>query len=254
MNDQNSNQRGFFDGNPKQMFVFGIVTGMVLMLLLNSFTGVSFAANGGSNNGGRQPVATGTTNTGTGTAPTPSGTLAEVQKDEHIRGDVNKAKVVMIEYSDFQCPFCERHHPNLQKIADEYGDQIAWVYRHFPLTSIHPNAEPAALASECASEQGKFWEFADAMFAGQTANLEADAASATAFETKTAKDLGLNMTKYNDCVSSKKYQAVVDSDAASGDDAGVTGTPATFINGTMVSGAVPYATLKQMVDTAIAGS
>ncbi len=256
MNDQISSGKGFFDGNPKQMFVFGVVTGMVIVLLLNNFagfTGISLAA-GNANGNGRTPTVVNTAGTGdTGdTGGAPVANLPAVQKDEHIRGDLSKAKVVMIEYSDFQCPFCERHHPTLQKIADDYGDQIAWVYRQFPLTSIHPNAMPAALASECASEQGKFWEFADAMFAGQTANLEGDAATATAFETATAKNLGLNMSKYNDCVSSKKYQAVVDGDQSGGEAAGVNGTPATFINGTMVSGAVPYATLKQMVDSAIA--
>jgi len=254
MNDQISTGKGFFDGNPKQMFVFGVVTGMVIVLLLNNFagfTGISLAA--GTNGNGRTPTAVNNagTNDDVGAAPAPAANVPDVQKDEHILGDLNKAKVVMIEYSDFQCPFCERHHPTLQKIADDYGDQIAWVYRHFPLTSIHPNAMPSALASECASEQGKFWEFADAMFAGQD-SLSTDATTANTFMAKTAKDLGLNTGKFSECVTSKKYQAVVDGDQSGGEAAGVNGTPATFINGTMVSGAVPYATLKQMVDSAIA--
>lgn len=253
MSEQTSSGKGFFDGNPKQMFAFGVVTGMVAVLLLNSFTGVSLAAFGGGNGGGsRTPIAINPTpdDGGTGTA----GVLAPVQDDEHIRGNLDKAKVVMIEYSDFQCPYCERHHPNLQQISDEYGDQVVWVYRHFPLTSIHPNAEPMALASECAAEQGKFWEFADAMFDGQTANLEGTAAAANSYASSVAKDLGLNMTKFNDCVATAKYQDVVDADMASGSAAGVNGTPATFINGTLVSGAVPYATLKQMIDAALAAS
>lgn len=236
------------------MFVFGLVTGIAVTLLLNNFTGITLAAN----NGARQAIVddSGTANTGnTGnTAPAPTGTLAAVQSDEHIRGDIKKAKVVLVEYADFQCPYCGKHDPTMVQLVKDYGDQVAWVYRHFPLTSIHPNAAPAALASECASEQGKFWEFADAMIAGQSQYLATDATTANDYFTKTAQDLNLNMTKFNSCVSSKKYQSVVDADQQSGETAGVNGTPATFVNGTLVSGAVPYATLKQMVDTAIAAA
>ncbi|MFI3158565.1 MAG: thioredoxin domain-containing protein, partial [Methylococcaceae bacterium] len=118
--------------------------------------------------------------------------------------------------------------------------------------SFHPNAVPTALASECASEQGKFWEFADAMIAGQSESLASDAATATAFVTKTATSLKLDMTKFNKCVADEKYQSVIDTDQASGSTAGVNGTPATYINGTLVSGAVPYASMKKMIDDAIA--
>ncbi|MDQ5952145.1 MAG: hypothetical protein QG626_272 [Patescibacteria group bacterium] len=249
MNEQPQAPRGFFDGNPKMLFVFGLVSGIALTLVLNNFAGIAIAAPSTGNNGAAK-VAVTNPSADTGTTQ-PAGQLAAATKDDHVRGDLKKAKVVVIEYSDFQCPFCSRHHPTLQQLEDEYGDQIAWVYRHFPL-SFHPNAEPTALASECADEQGKFWEFADAMFVGQTANLEGDTATANAFVQKTAKDLGLNMTKFNDCVSSAKYQSVVDADQASGSTAGVSGTPATFINGQLVSGAVPYATLKGIVDAELA--
>ena len=73
--------------------------------------------------------------------------LAPITEDENIIGDINKAKIVMVEYSDFECPFCERHHPTMQNLVEKYGDDIAWVYRHFPL-SFHPEALPAALTSE----------------------------------------------------------------------------------------------------------
>lgn len=242
-------QQGFLDGNPRTMFTFGLVSGMALILLLNNFTGFS----GGT--ALAKTDTTGTTNTAQAAQQqqqnAPAGKLAEVTSKDHVRGDLKKAKVVLVEYSDFQCPYCGKHDPTMQQIMKDYGDQVAWVYRHFPL-SFHPNAEPTALASECASEQGKFWEFADAMFAGQTDNLEGDAATTDAFVQKTAKDLGLNMTKFNDCVKTSKYQSVIDDDTASGKTAGVNGTPATFVNGTLVSGAVPYASMKKIIDDAIA--
>ncbi|KKW29748.1 MAG: Sodium/proton antiporter, partial [Candidatus Uhrbacteria bacterium GW2011_GWD2_52_7] len=213
------------------------------------------AQNGGNDDvavvdDGEEPVA----------APTTTTTkLSEAVNDEdHVRGDLKTAKVVMVEYSDFQCPYCERHHPTLEQVFDQYGDDIAWVYRHFPL-SFHANAESAALASECAAEQGKFWEFADAMFDGQTGNLDGSAATASAFYTATAKDLGLNASKFESCVSSKKYQDKLDADMASGRASGVSGTPATFINGVLVTGstgksvgAAPASVFTSIIDAALA--
>lgn len=240
--------KGFFDGNPKMLFAFGLVSGVALTLVLNNFGGVALAAPGNKAPAAKIAVNNPSANTGD---TQPAGELAAATKEDHVRGDLKKAKVVIIEYSDFQCPFCSRHHPTMQQVMTTYGDDVAWVYRHFPL-SFHPNAEPSALASECANEQGKFWDFADAMFAGQDPGLSGDAATADAFIKKTAQDLGLNMNKFNDCVSSAKYQAVIDSDAAGGAAAGVNGTPATFINGQLVSGAVPFASLKTVIDAELA--
>lgn len=244
-----SNTPGFLDGNPRTMFTFGVVSGMALILLLNNFGGIS-----GATVNAKVPAVVAAADPSAPVAPPAApaaGPLAPVTDADHIRGDAKKAKVVMVEYSDFQCPYCSKHHPTLEKVYKEYGDQIAWVYRHFPL-SFHPNAEPTALASECADEQGKFWEFADAMFVGQADSLSTDAATATAFVTKTATSLKLDMTKFNKCVADAKYQSVVDGDTATGRTAGVSGTPATYINGTLVSGAVPYASMKKMIDDAIA--
>jgi protein-disulfide isomerase len=239
-------QNGFFDGNPRTMFAFGLVTGLALALLLNNFTGISLAS-GGS---GRTPLAANTGNTQpTNTDPSQpaAGPLAAVQPNEHIKGDLSNAKVLVVEYSDFQCPFCSQHHPSLQQMVKDYGDQVAWVYRNFPLTSIHPNAEPAANAAECASEQGKFWEFGDTLMTNQS-KLGDD------YYKQLAADLKLNTKKFNDCYAAKKYQSVIDADVATGEAAGVNGTPATFIDGQLVSGAVPYSTLKQMIDAELAKS
>ncbi len=244
------NTKGFFDGNPKTMFTFGVVTGMAVVLLLNSFTGVSFASGNGS---GWFAAAEKEDNAGDAVAPTANapvarGEMAEVTDKDHVRGDLKKAKVVVVEYSDFECPFCSRHHPTLVDLMDDYTNgEVAWVYRHFPL-SFHPEAEPSALASECAAEQGKFWEYADALFENQTQLGDA-------YYKSLAKELGLKTAQFNDCLDSAKYQDEVDADMASGRAAGVSGTPATFINGVMVTGsngssvgAAPKSTFKALVD------
>lgn len=158
---------------------------------------------------------------------------------DHIRGDKN-APVVMVVYSDFQCPYCQRHDSTMQSIMQKYGNKVAWVYRHFPL-SFHENAKPAALAAECAGEQGKFWEYSDGLFANQ------DQLGAVFFN-KLAADLKLDASKFSSCYTSSKYNARVDADLAQGQTYGVEGTPATFVNGTLVSGAIPQVQLEQAID------
>jgi protein-disulfide isomerase len=239
---------GFLDGNPRTMFSFGLVSGMAMILLMNNFMGLSSASD----------IAKATTTTptavaaaNTNTAPAAAGKLEAVSDSDHVRGDLSKAKVVLVEYSDFQCPYCSKHHPTMEQVMEEYGDDVAWVYRHFPL-SFHANAEPSSIASECAAAQGKFWEFADAMFEGQ-AKLSGGLDAAETFMSATAKEIGLNVAEYEKCYSAGDTTAV-DADAASGRTAGVNGTPATFINGTLVSGAVPYASMKKIIDDAIAAA
>ena len=185
-------------------------------------------------------------NTDNNTAP--SGEIPVVTADEHIRGDKN-APITLIEYSDFQCPFCKAYHPTVKQVMDQYKGKVRWVYRHFPL-SFHPNAEPAALASECASEQGKFWEFADALFANQD-SLGDD------FYKKLAADNKLNLNKFNDCVSSGKYLEKIRTQAQDGGNAGVTGTPGSFLiskegRATPITGAVPLQTLTAEIDKLLA--
>ncbi len=168
-----------------------------------------------------------------------------VTAGDHIRDNKN-AKVVLVEYSDFECPFCGRHHPTMQNIMKKYGNKVAWVYRHFPL-SFHPQAMPAALASECAAEQGKFWEFADEVFANQSA-LQ----GGQPYLEGLAGKLGLNADKYKSCIAAQKYLSRIQKDQQEGGTYGVDGTPATFVNGTLVSGAVPEAQLTSIIDQALA--
>ena len=147
------------------MFLFGLVTGVAIAAILYAF----FFA--GPNAGGTRTANTNTPTVADTTVPTvPAPTIArepaQVTNDDWVRGDLKKAKVVLVEYSDFECPFCGRHHPTMQSLMNTYGDDIAWVYRHFPL-SFHPQAMPAALASECVGEQlgdDGFWAFGDRLF------------------------------------------------------------------------------------------
>jgi protein-disulfide isomerase len=187
---------------------------------------------------------------GAAAAPVPTaaaGSVPVVTDEDHIRGNED-AKVTIIEYSDFECPFCSRFHPTVQQAMDEYGDDVRWVYRHFPL-SFHPMAEPAAVASECAADQGKFWEFADALFSNQT-NLGPD------LYAKLAGDLGLNTNKFTDCLSDPSTVAKVQADAQGGATAGVTGTPGSFVidedgNAIPIKGAQPYSALKAAIDSVL---
>lgn len=177
--------------------------------------------------------------------------LEKVTSDDHIRGSAN-ADLILIEYSDFECPFCANFHATVKQAQEEYGDRLAWVYRHFPLDSIHPKARPAAVASECIAElagQAGFWSFADEVFSNQTTALVDLSA--------TAVKLGINKAAFDTCLNENRYETVVENDYQGGLTAGVTGTPGNFIvnsNGEvwLVPGAVPYATLKVAVDEALA--
>lgn len=163
-----------------------------------------------------------------------------ITKDDNIRGDFN-APITLVEFSDFECPFCERHYPTLNKVLADYKGKVRLVYKHFPL-GFHPNAPKAAEASECAGEQKKFWEYHDKLF--DNFNL---GYSLENFK-KWAKDLGLNASQFNDCLDSGKFVQKVQADYQEGSQKGVQGTPATFVNGQLVSGALPYESFKQIID------
>lgn len=162
---------------------------------------------------------------------------------DHLLGSKD-AKVVIVEYSDFQCPFCGRAEPTIEEVIKKYGKDVVLVYRHFPL-SFHENARPAALASECAGEQNKFWEFHNVLYKNQQALTETDLL-------KYAKDLKLDETKFTSCMKTEKYAGKIDADFAQGQKEGVQGTPAFFINGQLLSGAQPFANFKAMIDAELA--
>ena len=167
--------------------------------------------------------------------------ISPVTKDDYIRGNVN-APITLIEYSDFECPFCTRLLPTLDQLLDEYEGKVRLVYRHFPLNSIHPNAQKAAEASECAGEQGKFWEMHDLLFANQQALSVANLKTY-------AGQLRLNQNQFDSCLDTGKYAAKVNAQAQEAQAAGITGTPGTFVNDQLVKGAFPYSTFQQIVES-----
>lgn len=170
-----------------------------------------------------------------------------------VQGD-SKAPVTIIEFSDFQCPYCKQFFDTtISQIKTEYvkTGKVKFAYKHFPL-SFHQNAQKAAEASECANEQNKFWEYHDQLFSTQSTWESQDAATAATTFTSYATQLGLDATQFSSCLSSSKYKQKVEQDAALGAQVGVTGTPGTFINGQLIVGAQPYATFKTIIDAELA--
>ena len=153
--------------------------------------------------------------------------------------------MTIVEFSDFQCPFCKQVVPTLAQITQKYGDQVRLVFRQFPLSSIHPFAEKAAEAALCANEQGKFWEMHDAMF-GDQSKLEVSALKVT------AGNLGVDKAKFDECLDSGRFAQRIKDDETAGSLVGVSGTPAIFINGRSFSGAQPYDALASAIDEEIA--
>jgi protein-disulfide isomerase len=151
------------------------------------------------------------------------------------------AKVTLVEFSDFECPYCRSFLPTLRRLRDDYAERLRIVYRQFPLNSLHPNAAKAAEASLCAHDQGRFWEMHDLLF--EERELEAGAL----FDR--ADRLGLDRADFDECMDSGRHAARIQEDLREGSLAGVTGTPALFVNGIPVpGGAVPYETVAQAID------
>jgi protein-disulfide isomerase len=155
------------------------------------------------------------------------------------------APVTIVEFSDFECPFCSRVVPTLDQITAKYGDQVRLVFRQFPLNSIHANAQKAAEASLCAADQGKFWEMHDAMFADQQKLTVADLKA-------TAERIGVDGAKFGECLDSGTYEQRVKDDVKAGTLAGVSGTPALFVNGRVLSGAQPFEAIAKIIDEELA--
>jgi len=151
------------------------------------------------------------------------------------------APVTIVEFSDFECPYCRSMLGTIKNVQETYGEKVRLVYRQFPLNSIHPNAQRAAEASLCANEQGKFWEMHDLMFEDQS-GLSVEAL------TQKAKTLELDDATFETCLSSNKYAEQVKKDVMAGTVVGVTGTPAVFINGRPLIGNVPFSDVAQIID------
>jgi len=189
-------------------------------------------------------------------SPSPSASKKPktISASDHIRGNKN-AKTTLIEYSDYECPFCKNFEPTLKQLLDTYEDKIRLVLRHYPLP-FHANAQKEAEASECAAQLGGndvFWKYSDAIFERTTSN-------GTGFPLDNlgplAAELGMNQQQFQSCLDSGKYEKLVKDSIAEGQGAGVQGTPSTFIidakgNNELVVGAQPIAAFKTAVDKAL---
>jgi protein-disulfide isomerase len=159
------------------------------------------------------------------------------------RGPAN-APIEIVEFSDFQCPFCQRANPTVEQVLKVYGDKVKFVYRHYPLPN-HPNAKPAAEASVCADQQGQFWKYHDRLFASPDKLTDADLKSHAAA-------LGLDAAAFNSCFDAGTGRSRVEQDMKDATEAGVSATPSFFINGRSLEGAQPFEAFRQIIDEELA--
>lgn len=242
----------------RTLFFSGLILGLLVMAIPATFFATRALTSGGA--AAQAPTFAGTPDgsgapADAGAQAAPPGPVKPVSKEDYVRGDKN-AKVTLIEYSDYECPFCARFHPTAKKALDEYKGKVNWVYRHFPL-SFHANAQKEAEAVECAGELGgsdAFWKYSDAIFERTTSN-------GTGFEldklTPLAKEIGLDENKFKECLDSGRKAAKVQKDFTEGQSAGVDGTPGNILltksgKSVIVPGAVPYETLKSQIDQLLA--
>ncbi|MBI3665989.1 MAG: thioredoxin domain-containing protein [Acidobacteria bacterium] len=161
-----------------------------------------------------------------------------------VRGNA-KAGVTIVEFSDFQCPFCRRVQPTLRELLSKYEGRVNLAYRDFPLREIHPQAQNAAEAARCAAEQGKFWEYHDLLL-GDASKLNPPGLA------EYASGLGLDRKQFDACLKSGKFKPQVEEDLQEGLKAGVSGTPSFYINGVFLSGAQPAAAFQKIIDAELA--
>jgi protein-disulfide isomerase len=155
----------------------------------------------------------------------------------------SNAPITIVEFSDFQCPYCRQAQSTVKRIMAEYEGKIKLVFRDFPLRNIHPLAQKAAEAAQCAAEQHKFWPYHDKLFT--STNLQMDELK------KFAQELELNLAQFTTCLDSGKSAAGIDTDMQAGQQAGVNATPTFFVNGSLLSGAASYERFKELVDAAL---
>jgi protein-disulfide isomerase len=158
-----------------------------------------------------------------------------------VKGDA-KAQVTIVEFADFQCPYCRKVQSTLNSLLEEYHGKVKLAYRDFPLDALHPNARIAAEASRCAGEKGKFWEFHDALYSDQTKLSQPELLA-------TAKKLGLDEKAFQACLVSGKFKPQIEQDVRDGSKVGVDGTPGFYINGVFLNGAVSAAEFEKVINT-----
>lgn len=235
---------------------------LVLTVVLAFMAGILWQKVSNLEKGTEKPTVAGTETAPDQPQPLAEGKLSEdqaakipgVTDKDHIRG-ASDAKVLLIEYSDMECPFCKRFHETMIQTMDEFGGQVAWVYRHFPLDFLHTQARTEAMASECAAELGGndgFWNLVDKIYETTTSNDGLDLDTLPGL----AAQVGLDEGAFQTCLDSEGYADRVESDYQGGIGAGVTGTPASFIvndkgEAWFVAGAAPFEAFKEKINEAL---
>jgi len=178
--------------------------------------------------------------------------IKPISADDHIMGDIN-AKIIIVEYSDTECPFCKVFHSTMQRILAKYGTNVAWVYRHYPIAQLHPKAFHEAEATECAWELGgntAFWKYTNEVYSRTESNNKLPVEDLP----KIAQMAGLNVKAFNTCLASGKFANKINADIMDGQMNGVEGTPTSFIlmDGKVVDkieGAQPFEGVQQKIES-----
>ncbi|MFH1537009.1 MAG: thioredoxin domain-containing protein [Patescibacteria group bacterium] len=249
MEDNSSKESKLFqNSNPKLVFVLGIVVGVGVFSLISLIILIGMAVSSDEEDAAVNTNSNTNTNqvADTNTAPTASAidtSKIVIGDSEEVYGNAD-ADITFVEFSDFQCPYCQKFHPTMEAFAEKNKDDIRWVFKHFPIKS-HPQAKPAAIAAECANEQGKYIEYVAALFENQS-SLADD------YYSELASELGLVASTFETCLTSTEVETKVDNDYNMALSLGVTGTPNTIAYNSdgeaeLIGGAVDEAYLESVL-------
>lgn len=241
--------------NPKTAFKAGLASGLLIIIVIGFFVLLGMILSGKVPKGGsanNYVAKNNPTVNNNPTAPNPTPTAINIQpvdkNKDWILGDKN-AKVSIVEFSDIDCPFCVRFHPTMQQIVANYKGQVNWVYRHFPLTSLHPEAFKKAVAAECVGELGgndKFWAYLDEDMSNKKPLAQIN---------DTIQKIGVDVNKFTECFNSSKYDDKVNQQAQQAQAAGAQGTPYSVIlagdQKIPIKGALPYESVKAQLDALV---
>ena len=182
--------------------------------------------------------------------------IPEITDRDHVRGS-DDAQVVIIEYSDYECPFCKKFHLTMQEVVDANAGKVAWVYRHYPLDALHPKARTESMAAECAYKQGgddAFWAMSDLIYEVTPSNNKLDLEELP----KLAEQIGLNGEELQACIDAEEFKDFIEEQFQGGVTAGITGTPGNFIvakdgRAWLLPGAIPLESIQTVIDEALQG-
>lgn len=241
-------KKNFFENlSSKSAFKVGLLSGLAIMFVVGFFIMLGLFFKGGDFNFAKNNNPAAVANNGDNAPAVPTVIeLKDINKDDWMRGD-KKAKLTIVEFSDIDCPYCVKFHETMQKLNDEYKGKINWVYKHFPLTSLHPNAFKKAEATECVGDLGgndKFWPFLDKLVTDKTLTMDK--------LSEVAATLGVKADKFQECLDSGKFTEKVQDQADQAVKAGGRGTPYSVIvfedQKIPINGALPYEQVKAQID------